>query len=554
MAPHHQIAVLVVHGMGNQSRYDYLKEVSSAFFTELRRHAGNPRLVVDTLEINRPYTRTSETSDTALEPQRDSSRSWVSLFRPVHVLLPDGRSQSPLQLNFYEAYWADTDLQYTWLERLRFTAWLASATWNPLFNYFHGHYRDHPSLSFIRVFFKVLSALVAGFVFHVGEGIFLLLPWVSRLRSPSSRWSRVIHEYAGDVKLYVSDRRFFHNQEKRDVIRARFDEVLVKALLENDIVHVVGHSLGSAVAFDGLTRHDVQISKTSSAFRDFLRQRVAQEQCGIDYSKIETFVSLGSPLDKLFFFFPWRRLPTAQPNFAFRADDLTGEPRPTMQSTEDATAAGAVVPQQERSTDAQSAKGFQWYNFSDVVDPFGAALDHYSNVLGMRAPINHDLAWAVLPFKAHTGYWGNPEFTEWFVRRVLPTKDEPRLRQPHAFERCWRLALRVVYSSAVGGLMLWLLTFLLSLLLGTLEDFHTNAESETAYLFLQLPAAILAATREHFGLFPGTSESLAWGLTRAIGYFLATSFLYSATVYWRRERRLRRRAVDMPANRPTEAP
>ena len=541
--------------MGNQNRYDYLKEVSSAFVTELRRHTGTPRLVVDTVEINRPYTRTSETSDAALGTQSDLSRSRVSLFRPVHVLLPRGRNQSPLQLNFYEAYWADTDLQYTWLERLRFTAWLASATWNPLFNYFHGHYRDHPSLSFIRVFFKVLSALVAGFLFHVGEGIFLLLPWVSRLRSPSRRWGRVIHEYAGDVKLYVSDRRFFHNQEKRDVIRARFDEVLVKALLENDIVHVVGHSLGSAVAFDGLTRHDVQVSKTSSDFRDFLRHRVAQEECGIDYTKIKTFVSLGSPLDKLFFFFPWRRLPIAQPNFSFRTDDLTGEPRPTVQSNDEVvTSSSDAVPQQERPTDVQSAKGFQWYNFSDVVDPFGASLDHYNNVRGMPEPINHDLAWAVLPFKAHTGYWRNPEFTEWFVRRVLPTTDEPRLHQPRAFARWWRLALRFVYSIVVGGFMLWLLAFLMSLLLGTLEDFHTNAESETAYLFLQLPAAILAVTREHFGLFPGTIESLAWGVTRAIGYFLVASFLYSAIAYWRRERRLWRRAVDVPANGPTDAP
>ena len=320
-------AIIVAHGMGNQRRYDYLKEASSAFFNALRPfYPDDRRLAIDNAELDREYTRTSETSD-ALPWNPNGvprSRSLASLFRPVRILIAANGEYN--EISFYEAYWADTDLQYTWFEKLRFTTWLTSALWNPFFNLLKGYYENDPQLPPWRVMGKTLQTLLVGILYHTGEGILLMLPFVGRFRNPSGRWNNVIHEYAGDIALYVSDRQFFHNQEKRDVIRARFDEVLIKALIENDEVHIVGHSLGSAVAFDGLTRHRVQISKMSEDFRDFLRECNNDDLETIDLSrKLTTLVSLGSPLDKLYFFFPWRRANVAQPDFSIRPEDQAGE-------------------------------------------------------------------------------------------------------------------------------------------------------------------------------------------------------------------------------------
>ncbi len=543
-----KIAVIVVHGMGNQSRYDYLKEASSAFVNGIRRlKLPSSRLAIDSVEMNRPYTRTSETSDLQTGNDSDPARSRTSLFRPVRVSVKsDGKVH---EVSFYEVYWADTDLRYTWLEKLRFTAWLTSAMWNPIFNCCKGYYDK--SLSCVRVLARIPVTLLAGLFYHLGDGIFLMLPFVSRFRNPSRRWNNVIHEYAGDVKLYVSDRRYFHNQEKRDVIRARFDEVLLKALIENHTVHVVGHSLGSAIAFDGLTRHRVQFSKMSKDFRDFLwdqtdskRNKTVKVQLT---QKLKTLVTLGSPLDKLYFFFPWRRsTDSVQTISSILGKELSGEKRFRTEHGSPSFREGSTesIYQQGLKSDGESrhcsSDGFEWHNFSDVIDPFGAKIDHFSDLNGIPAPTNHEFAWAVLPFRAHTGYWRNENFVDWILQRILTTQKEPCLTAPSLWSRTWRCALQCAYYGVFAVVMLILVIFLGSLVLGTLEDFHTNAESRTAYVLLHPLALALGFTREHLGLFPGTLQSLSWGLMKATVYFLIASFAYSAVAYYCREKRASR--------------
>ena len=199
--------------------------------------------------------------------------------------------------------------------------------------------------------------------------------------------------------------------------------------------------------------------------------------------------------------------------------------------------------EREQVSPPSPLRRLEWHNFSDVLDPLGAKLDHYGGLQDIPAPKNHEFAWAGLPFTAHTGFWRNEKFLDWFVRRVLPDETETTVTAPSWWSRSWRLGLGFAYFLVFGSVMLWFFVFVISLLLGTLEDFHTNAESQTAYFLLQPLAVLLAFIREHFGLFPGTLQSLLWGLLRAAFYFTLGSFAWSATAYYRRERRARSRGA-----------
>ena len=545
--PASRIAIILVHGIGSQQRYEYLKEASSAFYDTLRSclpHRGR-HLSVNKRELSRGHARSSEASDAL--PWRpagvSSAETHASLFCPVHIAVTDApHSNSTVHhLHFYEAYWADADLQYTWPQKLRFTCWLTLAMWNPLFNICTGHYAPDtlfpsgPTSWLVRLWRKLrllgnalTVPLLIGPLYHLGEALFLLLS-LGRLHQLSRRWNNLLHEYAGDIRLYVSERRFFHNQEKRDVIRARFDEVLIKALTENDEVHVIGHSLGSAIAFDGLTRHVLHLSKMSEDFREFLDDQVADNGTATLVrisTKLKTLVTLGSPMDKLYFFFPWRRSAgRIQPDFSIRRTRRAGEHQADLelqQSTEPAAATCCV----------------EWYNFSDVVDPVGARLDYFRHAPKFCVPTNYELARAFLPFEAHGGYWRNKQFLEWIVRRVCPGEVATGPSAPGRRTRLGRQLLVLLYFAAFGGAMVYGARILFTLVLGVLEDFHTNAESHTAYVVLQPLAVALQGVREHLALVAGaTPAEMVGGLTKIASYFWGVSLLWSGCAYARRQRR-----------------
>ena len=233
-----RVAVVVVHGIGKQERCDLTKEVSSKLYKQLKKlyARDNWEFIVDKIELNRRGVRTTETSDwfTHLGPLAGSGPvARERLFRPISILRKDH------ELNFYEAYWADEDLQYSRFRKLGYNLWILTTIWKPLFNLLTGKYKNY-ALNCLEVLCGLAKVFLVGIVYHFAELLFFLVSFLVPVR-----WGKVIYEYAGDVKLYASTKERFHNQTKQDVILARFHEVLIKAYLENDEIYIVSSSLGS---------------------------------------------------------------------------------------------------------------------------------------------------------------------------------------------------------------------------------------------------------------------------------------------------------------------
>ncbi len=193
------------------------------------------------------------------------------LFRPISIL------HDNFELNFYEAYWADEDLKYSHYQKVKYNLWLLTTIWNPLFNAVTRKYQQRP-LHPVHVLFWQAAVFLLGVIYHLAELLPALASFVLGRTTLSNRAGEVVYEYAGDVKLYASTEEFFHNQTKQEVILARFHEALIKAYLENDEIYVVGSSLGTVVAFDGLMTDRVHPAKTATDFLHFLQQDQSSDE------------------------------------------------------------------------------------------------------------------------------------------------------------------------------------------------------------------------------------------------------------------------------------
>lgn len=223
--PSQRTGVVLVHGIGDQSRREFLDRVTSGLLPRIRA-VGRARATVC----------------------------------------------------FYEVYWADLDREISARERVRYNVWLMCTLWRPLLN---RAARGSGRIPRLGVALLQLPVVVFGFA-HWLVTVSLDLMTVSRqerLRAYGARWRRSLFEYAGDVALYVSPRKC-GGRTRRDAILDRFERAVRRAADDCDRVHVVGHSLGSVIAYEGLTMRAGPL--------------------------VDTLVTVGSPLDKYRHFWPTR--------------------------------------------------------------------------------------------------------------------------------------------------------------------------------------------------------------------------------------------------------
>ena len=207
--------------------------------------------------------------------------------------------------------------------------------------------------------------------------------------------SDVLYRYVGDVKLYqdrgrpgkgpLEDRGL----PRRVAIRRRMVTTLVTVACGNyDRWYVLGHSLGSVVAFNGLmeTAHALPnyLSETALAGAQGFRKPdpnanprdvkhmsprrpvwICDDRCTLDrkdlFSGLRGFVTYGSPLDK--FAFLWPQIVNV-------------------------------------NTDHRAfAEGFEWINIFDHTDPVAGRLDAFKGAFGTNGgPRNfaYKACWALL--------------------------------------------------------------------------------------------------------------------------------------------------------------
>lgn len=410
------IAMLVCHGMGEQVRYETLGDLARSLIT--------------------PIVAEVEPTNVTLTRVHDSTVARAEILWKETD--PATGITTPYEVHLYEAYWAPiTEGCITYWETIKF---LAEAAYTGLKcsrfgrpcefeRWMFGGVVKLPIgagtkfallgifsvLAFVVAMLLLISYELANLVKTVTTGpittdkiVHFLLPfyftahpvwtWVLSLAFwiavPAFFFVRYfIIEYVGDVAAYISPFKASKFQAIRDAIQkvgldaARLIYGFTPAEVpEYEKVILVGHSLGSVLAYDTLNAI-LNLDLTSHSSRRVLERTRA-------------LVTFGSPLDKTAFLF------RNQPN---RLDDPLREQM-------------AAASQPLILDYSLRPERFEWINIYSPADIISGSLDYYDDVsqpgysaCRVRNMTDPD---ARTPLAAHVEYWKNPALST-VLRKLL---------------------------------------------------------------------------------------------------------------------------------------
>jgi pimeloyl-ACP methyl ester carboxylesterase len=405
------VAVLVCHGMGQQVRYETISSVAQALLKEAKAQGAK----VSPVEV-----RLFEANDDLL------ARAEVKW----------SKAEKEHEVHIYEAYWAPlTEGKVTYWDAIKFLvhAALSGLWWSKPFmrskfqRWMFGEPKDMPIgaavwisllvvllvlLLQVGVIAYVALALAQQWKIAVSEplpsgGFIDLLQWLRPLvpggASSGFSWWRFILwvalvletlfvryfivQFAGDVAAYISpykDSKF--DQLRHDIRKIGLNVgkliygfgATTAAIPEYRRIVMVGHSLGSVVAYDTLNALigvDSVCAKTD-------RRDVA--------ARTRALITFGSPLDKTAFIFRVQ----AATNQEWIREKLAASVQPLIVSYSDFRPCT-----------------FTWVNIWSPMDIISGSLEYYDHPDVPAGDPRHvqnmcDLrAW--IPFAAHIQYWGN---------------------------------------------------------------------------------------------------------------------------------------------------
>ncbi|MBU0692631.1 hypothetical protein KKC97_13120 [bacterium] len=387
-----RIAIIVVHGMGKQVHFETLDCIAGILSREhQQRHSIDAKIRV-----------THDRQDGKLTPR-------VELALPM----PD---ESVTQLHLFEAYWAPLTVG-------KVTAWdvtrfLHGAAWTGLWRnrkghfsrWLFGHLREFsfPWQSLRALFgtYFILLILWVGYalllssaVAHIASlqhilsglaGKSLNDIWEAAMTSLTLgmilwiliylflRWLKGLYiQYIGDVAAYVSSHDVSRFNELRnqiqttvcDLTRSVYNRKLANGELQYQRILLLGHSLGSVLAYDALNRL-------------ILEDEIAGENNHIT-QRTGLLLTFGSPLDK-----------TA---FIFRS------------MKENAVVREALAANRQPLIDNYSYRPEHWINIYSPFDVISGPLEYYDlphpTPSDSKAVENVRDPDACIPFLAHIQYW-----------------------------------------------------------------------------------------------------------------------------------------------------
>ena len=251
-----RIGILVIHGVGEQTRFEYLEAIAGNLFKALSQDpARKPQI-----QIRR--------GDQA--PLHAPTESWRNA--PAIVSWWSQETQRWIDTHLHEVTWADLDMPSTLTNWLRLVGWglampgikLVDST--RTFQARQQHVCLPIRLSVGRRFSVRLQLFGVSLLFFLMLTSINMFSWVLRRLSitfaPIERARGIIYNYLGDVKLYqdwaIRDDGLETLGEKS---RASIQRRAVRALaaMAGEVLHkrmdeyyVFAHSLGTVVAFNAL--------------------------------------------------------------------------------------------------------------------------------------------------------------------------------------------------------------------------------------------------------------------------------------------------------------
>ena len=232
--------------------------------------------------------------------------------------------------------------------------------------------------------------------------------------------NRFVVGSVGDVMIYMRGiNALSPHATKRAAIRGlaldalkRLTEVdAEEEIYKYDAVYVSAHSLGSVIAYDALNRFSVEHAAYLSELKlDRKPHDLATDGRTARFDRVHGFLSFGSPLDKIYYFF---RVHT-KPEHVIRAQILSSLDRLRKVSS------GRVYePHRFEYYAASEPRPFEWWNAWAHLDPLGHRLDFYrvdQQPLIGAAGLKGLAKLKVL--NSHSIFWSHPWFYE-SVTRLL---------------------------------------------------------------------------------------------------------------------------------------
>ena len=390
-----RVAMIVCHGMGQQVPFETLDAVATAIADEHIKACGDK-------------TRTGRRSvDAVLRFVRPMDAEKI-LPRAEITLRQDG--QPDREVHLYEAYWApltEGAISYT-----QTVSHLLEAGFNGLRESSHRAFRrwmfgdekelpiDPDTMRLLAVLLAIVTPILllplAGFSINSAIKSHQILSWHTIGIVLLSVFSYFIHrfvvQYMGDVIVYVSSNEVNEFWKIRDQIKQiglSLAKVVYGAIdgvpytrsgeaqtaphfLYSDIV-VVGHSLGSVVAYDTLNAIINQDGLDSN-----VRKVV---------DRTEAFITLGSPLDKIAFLFRQKA------KHAYTRDVLAAAYQPMI-------------------LDYKNRPRW-WVNVFCRKDIISGSLEYFDDPAEAHSEPRRARNFAdsydkLNPVSAHTGYWDRP--------------------------------------------------------------------------------------------------------------------------------------------------
>ena len=222
--------------------------------------------------------------------------------------------------------------------------------------------------------------------------------------------ARLMVDFVGDIAVYTTtDRKSRHFAVRNQILREAEEEVW-NLLQHYGRVIVAGHSLGSVVAYDTLSRLALRMS--------------ADPEAAALANRLVGLVTFGSPLDKIAFFFR-RRTPEQQYvrrqiqafRYGFRARYFEADRTLRELPPERRLHAGAPLP--------EPLERMPWLNFWNPDDPVSGYLDYYAVEphganINVKAPDAEGRALGKAnPLAAHGAYFGYVSMYERIIREFF---------------------------------------------------------------------------------------------------------------------------------------
>ena len=206
-------------------------------------------------------------------------------------------------------------------------------------------------------------------------------------------------KFLGDVAVYVTADAKAKNYAARSAILKGSTEALVRLLAGKDYDNVllVGHSLGSVIAYDTINEIISAVTAASSPGETREVSMGAPE-----LKKLTGLLTFGSPLDKIYYFFRQQ----VGHDQAIRAQILSM--LYSFRKVQSHRNYGEfkfhyTLPKLER---------LRWLNAWSPLDPVSARLHFYNVDI-------QEWFWYWVPVLAHLSYWRDPRFYLFFGRHLL---------------------------------------------------------------------------------------------------------------------------------------